>query len=1449
MAGKHGKGTTPADTALLLHRRILALAIFLTLLTFLPLIARAGWREKTAETRIQGIQELSTNGDFAISFVPNGRQRNPAIACSPEGRCLSVWENSIEGNWRIYGQWVVNGELEGENFPISAALSNQYDPAIAYNNSKNEYLVSWWDDRDYVMSGYNIYGRLIAGNGEENPESKIQNPKSEDCPITTAPGDQGHPDITYNSANGEYLAVWQDIRHGDWDIFGRRISDNCTQLDNSFSISRVPGLQRHPAVAYDSIDNQYLTVWWDNRNWQITDEDIYGQVVSHDGTLLNDNFPISTAEGFQGYPDVACNSAGNEYLAAWADNRNSASTGFDIYGQRVSSQGELLDDEGNPGADPAVNSAISRAENDQKYPVLVYNSGLNQYLATWQDLRYANWDVFAQLVSGQGELLDKAGNPGADPAENFPISVAPNSQEHPALTYGRDEYLAVWQDNRHYDFVEEDIYGQWISSNVEFLGSSFPLVTTPISQTSPTAAYGGNPRNGVQNYLVVWEDARNSADTAYDIYGQIADITGTLQGINFPISTAASDQYFPAVASNTQDEFLVVWQDSREGNWDIYGQWVVNGELEGENFPISVAQGNQYYPAVAYNRSKDEYFVVWWDDRDWVITGYNIYGRLITDSREVGDSDCPIVTAAGDQQYPDITYNSANGEYMVIWQDHRNGNWDIYGRRISDQCPPLYDDFPVSQESARQWRPALAYNSADNQYLIVWWDNRNAATGWDIYGQRLASDGELLGIDLAISDAQGAQWSPDVAYSSFDNDYLVVWEDNRNSTSTAFDIYGQRVTRDGEMQGDNFPISAASDNQEHPALVYNDLEDQCLVVWEDRRNYDALRWEVYGEFLVDVAVSKEAPIKAPPGSNIAYTISYRNEGSTDAQNVMIADTLPPATTYISDTAPFSQTVVENTVVWEVGTLIGGASGQFTLVATVSPTATPGSILSNTIQISTSLSESDYSNNSAQTATKIPLWTFMAYLSGDNDLDPFMEEAFNNMEKAAQNPDVNILVLWDRCSLLSDDGRECLDKDEGIENTRLYRVEYDDSALITSPVQEVEWNPGELDMGDPDTLINFVTWARDNYPAKYYFLSILDHGGGWSPTFPEESEQELASLSSQDDQFIPLRRSYHAWGGTGLSWDFSDDYDYLSTAEMRRAFCSITMEGSAKMDVVFYDACLMGMIEEAYEIKDYVKYFIGSENEAWGSMPYDQYINSITSSTQPRELAVDVVNDYTASLPLTGHPSTISAVDLAAIKEVSLAVDSLAGAMIDDLASAGTVLQIRDAYLSAQKFDYDSDFRLEGETDGYVDLYHLASQIQENVTNTAILTAAQSVINALGSEDGTFVIAEQHRSGYPWMVTEPLEYWNLDNAHGISIYLPLGQDLQMTLENEEGATKTVKVRDWYADEQLSFAADTQWNEFITAYYTATSTPVPTSTLQGPREGIRPLQRRVYLPIVQ
>ena len=124
------------------------------------------------------------------------------------------------------------------------------------------------------------------------------------------------------------------------------------------------------------------------------------------------------------------------------------------------------------------------------------------------------------------------------------------------------------------------------------------------------------------------------------------------------------------------------------------------------------------------------------------------------------------------------------------------------------------------------------------------------------------------------------------------------------------------------------------------------------------------------------------------------------------------------------------------------------------------------------------------------------------------------------------------------------------------------------------------------------------------------------------------------------------------------------------------------------------------------------------------------------------------------------------------------------------------------------------------------------------------TSAQAVIDAWSN----VVLTETHRNGQPWL--DPSVTWNFDGARGLSIYLPLGEDLW--------------IRDYYRGTELAFAQDTQWDEFIhDGWYTGQlPPPLPTLNAQNTdasvpepidpanRPGLLPVQRHViYLPIIQ
>ncbi len=446
------------------------------------------------------------------------------------------------------------------------------------------------------------------------------------------------------------------------------------------------------------------------------------------------------------------------------------------------------------------------------------------------------------------------------------------------------------------------------------------------------------------------------------------------------------------------------------------------------------------------------------------------------------------------------------------------------------------------------------------------------------------------------------------------------------------------------------------------------------------------------------------------------------------------------------------------------------------------------------------------------------WTFLLYLNGDNDLEEFMLDTLANAVAAGPSPRANVLMLVDGYTNTAT-----------YSGTVLYDVTWGQATPITVTFNATMSVPGELNMGDGRTLVEFVRWGRAHYPARYTMLAIVDHGGGWSPA------------SEFSGGMVHISRWFA--GSSGLSWDFSSNYDYLDSNEVRQALAEITANGADPLDVVFYDACLMGMIEVAYQIREYASFFVSSQNIGWASTgPGGRHVRAIQAlepTVTPRQMAECLVETYAETMPPQGHPFTISAIDLSALPEVAGAAGQLATAISQTLTTPGQVALLHTVYSETQKLDYDSDFYIEPASDGFVDLYDFALRASRRFGDAQIITAARALTSTLEAA----VVAERHRSGTPWVATD--RTWNLDNVHGLSIFLPLGEDLELPILITEISpitpgliiTRNIRLRDMYSGDQLQFVKDTAWRGLIDTYYEVVSAPVPTSTTEGPVEGLQ------------
>ncbi len=385
---------------------------------------------------------------------------------------------------------------------------------------------------------------------------------------------------------------------------------------------------------------------------------------------------------------------------------------------------------------------------------------------------------------------------------------------------------------------------------------------------------------------------------------------------DFRISTtgtdgdAAFDAFDPAVAYNSSaNEYLVVWSGDAAGNdeFEIFGQRLdaESGDAIGGNFRISDMgpDGDTSYgafaPAVAFSTTSNQYLVVWYgDDNQGSLSEdeFEIFGQLLNSTGgEVGSNDFRIsdMGADGNANFdafnPAVVYNSTEDQFLVVWHGDNSGafqidnEFEIFGQRINAATGAELgaNDFQISNmgfssDTAFEAKdPDVAYNSSNNQYLVVWRGDESIAPlvndEFEIFGQRL--DGTLGSVvgnnDFRISDmgpngnTAYAASNPGVAYNVTRNEYLVVWtgdDDTSPLVNDEFEVFGQRIdAASGTEVGDNdFRISDLGPDGDtdyaasRPDIAYNPIQGEYLVAWHGDDNAQSLennRFEIFAQLL------------------------------------------------------------------------------------------------------------------------------------------------------------------------------------------------------------------------------------------------------------------------------------------------------------------------------------------------------------------------------------------------------------------------------------------------------------------------------------------------------------------------------------------------------------------------------------------------------------------------
>jgi len=347
----------------------------------------------------------------------------------------------------------------------------------------------------------------------------------------------------------------------------------------------------------------------------------------------------------------------------------------------------------------------------------------------------------------------------------------------------------------------------------------------------------------------------------------------------------------PDAAFNPDDnEYLVVWETDGltelKGVNDIYGQRLsaVTNERIGIAFRISsLSDGNKNHtsndPKVVYNRAAREYLVIWHGSGPFKAPDYffDVYGqRLSRTGKEIGsDFRISYTTDLGkintnfvrSSTQAEVAWNSADNEYLVIWtgmgEPEDLVKMEIYGQRLKANGEFLGKYFRISHTTDQGINfhanaPAIAYNSRDNQYLVVWSGGFKNESQVEVWGKGLTALGKALGPmtggalaamkDFRISQVsdvgadRGAS-SPQVVYNNVNNEYFVVFQANAlraGGSANANEIFGQRIDAAtlAETGANDFRISNtvdAGNRAIRPAVTFNSVAKEYLVIWRCSR--------------------------------------------------------------------------------------------------------------------------------------------------------------------------------------------------------------------------------------------------------------------------------------------------------------------------------------------------------------------------------------------------------------------------------------------------------------------------------------------------------------------------------------------------------------------------------------------------------------------------------------
>lgn len=410
------------------------------------------------------------------------------------------------------------------------------------------------------------------------------------------------------------------------------------------------------------------------------------------------------------------------------------------------------------------------------------------------------------------------------------------------------------------------------------------------------------------------------------------------------------------------------------------------------------------------------------------------------------------------------------------------------------------------------------------------------------------------------------------------------------------------------------------------------------------------------------------------------------------------------------------------------------------------------------------------------------WTYLVYVAGDNNLAAAGLMDLREMESVGSTSAVNVVVQakLNPAQLINAGVNATVANGIGSSIYRGKIIKNNDPAnvVLASDFKPFVSSDGKDNMANPVELTNFISWAKQTYPADNYALVLWSHGNGWKT--------------------LPLSTGLPTRGA------LADDTNN-KTMTMQEIVTAVTNSG-VHFGVLNFDACLMAMYEVAYSLRSVTDYLVASEEiEPGQGDDYAALLASLTATpTQTpiqvaQMLATKFKDSYVNLTPQGKERVTKSAVATGNIGTLKTALDDLAAYMTANLAGSGS---LRSAIQAARNAPATLVFNKANRDIGLF-LSALKTQASGDAALGAKITTAQNALTAVVVKNESY--SPDTKTGL--------------QVTGMAIFLPVdGEYLNTDLADYQALGVTLDATGW------------KWGTFLTQLLTGSGATAPqTGTL--------------------